>query len=80
MASFWNRSSSSKKNTDKGKNPMGAGSSQHRENVNIVEDMACYDFGEYRVSDVEFSPEVLPPCPPGFAHLNPRGGEEEEDE
>ena len=59
---------------------MGAGSSQHRENVNILEDMACYDFGEYRVSDVEFSPEVLPPCPPGFAQVNPRGGEEEEDE
>ena len=66
MASFWNRSSSSKKNTDKGKNKMGAGSSQDRENINILEGMACYDFEEYRVSDVEFSP-------PKYFHRVPQG-------
>ena len=80
MASFWNRLSSSKKNTDKGKNKMGTGSSQHMENINILEDMAYYDFGEYRASDVEFSRQVLPPCPPGSVEPYCTARQEEEGE
>ena len=80
MASFWNRSSSSKKASDKDKSKMGIGSSKRTENINLVDDMTCYNFGEYSVTNLEFSSEAVRPCPPGFAHVNPRVGEKEEDE
>ena len=77
MASRWNRISSSKKTADKGKGKAGESSSHPMVDVNLVDDMGCYDFGEYRATDLEFSQDEYPPCPPGFEHLNPGHGEEE---
>ena len=45
--------------------------------VNLVDDMGCYNFGEYCATHLEFSQDEYPSCPPGFEHLNPRHGEEE---
>ena len=45
--------------------------------------MGCYDFREYRATDLEFSQDEYLPCPLGFEHLNlghrEEEGHEEED-
>ena len=80
MDSCWYLFSSSKETSDKGKNEMEGSSSEPTLNVNLVDDLACYNFGEYRTTDMEFSQEAFPPCPSSFENLNPTSRQQENTE